>query len=70
MYAYCVSAEVPGVRMELRVAALPSGESTSPGAEKLFERRFMQRLDSIGFVKARGSAPWDVVPSAFRRPER
>lgn len=68
--ARAVSAEVPGVRMELRVAALPSGESTSPGAEKLFERRFMQRLDSLGFVKARGSAPWDVVPSAFRRPER
>jgi len=68
--ARAVSAEVPGVRMELRVAALPSGESTSPGAEKLFERRFMQRLDSIGFAKARGSASWDSVSSAFRRPER
>lgn len=65
-----VSADVPGVRMQLRVAALPSSESVSPGADKLFERRFMQRLDSIGFAKARSTDPWDVVPSAFVRPER
>ncbi|MCE2901771.1 MAG: patatin-like phospholipase family protein [Gemmatimonas sp.] len=68
--ARAVSAEVPGVRVQLSVALLPSSESTTPGAEQLFERRFMQRLDSIGYSKARSSAPWDVVPSAYRRPER
>jgi hypothetical protein len=68
--ARAVSAEVPGVRMQVRVSALPNSESTTPGADKLFERWFMQRLDSIGFAKARSRAPWDVVPSAFRRPER
>lgn len=67
--ARAVSAEVPGVRMQLRVAALPNSESVTPGAEKLFEGRFMQRLDSIGFAKARSTTPWDVVPSAFVRPE-
>ena len=68
--ARAVSAEVPGVRVQLSVALLPSSESTTPGAEQLFERRFMQRLDSIGYSKARSRAPWDVVPSAYRRPER
>jgi predicted acylesterase/phospholipase RssA len=63
-----VSAEVPGVRMELRVATLPAEQSVAPGADKLFERRFMQRLDSIGFTKATSASPWDVVPSAFARP--
>lgn len=64
-----VSAEVPGLRMQLRVAGLPSSESMSPGANKLFERAFMQRLDSLGFAKARGSSPFDVISSAYVRPE-
>lgn len=68
--ARAVNADVPGVRMQFNVAALPNSESVSPGADQLFERRFMQRLDSIGYAKARGATPWDVVPSAFRRPER
>lgn len=65
-----VSADVPGVRLELKLATLPAEESVTPGAEKLFDKRFMQRLDSIGFAKATGVAPWDRAPSAFRRPER
>lgn len=64
-----VSAEVPGLRMQVRVAGLPSSESMSPGANKLFERAFMQRLDSLGFAKARGSSPFDVISSAYVRPE-
>lgn len=66
--ARAVSADVPGVRMQIRVAALPASESMSPGADKLFERRFMQRLDSIGFAKARRADPWDSVIGAFVRP--
>jgi predicted acylesterase/phospholipase RssA len=65
-----VSAGVPGVRMQLHVAALPSALSTAPGAQQLFEQAFMSRLDSVGYAKARGATPWDVVPSAFVRPER
>ncbi len=66
--ARAVSAEVPGVRMQVRVATLPASESTSPGADALFERRFMQRLDSIGFARAQRAAPWDTVIGAFARP--
>jgi predicted acylesterase/phospholipase RssA len=64
-----VTAGVPGVKLELKVAALPSSESVVPGAQKLFEQKFMQRLDSIGYAKATGRTPWDSIPSAFRRPE-
>ncbi|WP_373061846.1 patatin-like phospholipase family protein [Gemmatimonas sp.] len=65
-----VSDRVPGVRMHVRVAAIPSAESLFPGANALFERRFMLRLDSLGFSKAQSATPWDAVtPSAFTRPE-
>jgi len=66
--ARAVSAEVPGMRMQVRVATLPASESTSPGADALFERRFMQRLDSIGFARAQRAVPWDTVIGAFARP--
>lgn len=66
--ARAVSAGVPGVRLQVRVATLPASEATSPGADALFERRFMQRLDSIGFAKAQRPAPWDTVIGAYARP--
>lgn len=67
--ARAVSAEVPGLRLEMRVTAIPSEQSVAPGADKLFNRSFMQRLDSLGFARAQSGNPWDVVPSAFVRPE-
>lgn len=68
--ARAVSDRVPGVRMQVRVAAIPSEESVSPGANTLFERRFMQRLDSLGFSKAQSANPWDALNvSAFTRPD-
>ncbi|MBL0173245.1 MAG: patatin-like phospholipase family protein [Gemmatimonadaceae bacterium] len=66
--ARAVSTGIPGLRVEFRVATLPSEEALAPGAEKLFDRDFMHRLDALGFAKARGAAPWDVVPSAYARP--
>lgn len=63
-----VQEQVPGVNLEVRIAELPSAESLSPGADKLFEKRFMQRLDSIGFAKSRSASPWDRITSAYQRP--
>lgn len=62
-----VSAGVPGLKLEFRVATIPSSEALVPGAAKLFDRGFISRLDSLGFAKARGTTPWDAVPSAFGR---
>ena len=68
--ARAVSDRVPGVRMQVRVAAIPSEESVSPGANALFARPFMQRLDSLGFHKAQSASPWDsLASSAFTRPD-
>ena len=64
-----VSDRVPGLRMHVRVAAIPSDESLSPGADALFARDFMRRLDSLGFSKAQSATPWDAPSlSAFTRP--
>jgi len=65
-----VASQIPGLRMEVRIATLPAWLSTEPGADKLFDRQFMQRLDSLGYAKARSSAPWDSIPSAYARPAR
>ena len=68
--ARAVSDRVPGVRMQVRVASVPSEESLSPGANALFARPFMQRLDSLGFRKAQSASPWDsLASSAFTRPD-
>lgn len=65
-----VSDRVPGLRLQLRVAAIPSDESVFPGANELFAHRFMLRLDSLGFSRAQSATPWEArVPSAFTRPE-
>lgn len=68
--ARAVSNQVPGIRMQMRLAVIPSDESVFPGANALFDRRFMQRLDSLGFAKAQSVAPWDTLSlNAFTRPE-
>lgn len=65
-----VSDRVPGLRLQLRVAAIPSEESVLPGASALFARHFMLRLDSLGFSRAQSATPWEArAPSAFTRPE-
>jgi predicted acylesterase/phospholipase RssA len=65
--ARAVSGSVPGLKMEFRVATIPSSEALVPGAAKLFDRGFISRLDSLGFAKARSATPWDAVPTAFGR---
>jgi len=67
--ARAVTAEVPGLRLEMRVTSIPVEQSVAPGADKLFNKDFMQRLDSLGFARAQSPAPWDMVPSAYLRPE-
>lgn len=68
--ARAVSTGIPGLRMQYRVALLPASEALEPGASKLFDRAFMRRLEELGVAKARGTAPWDAIPSAYERPAR
>jgi hypothetical protein len=67
--ARAVIGTVPGLRLDVHIALLPNALGMAPGADALFDRAFMARLDSAGFAKARSSIPWDVAPSAYIRPE-
>jgi hypothetical protein len=66
--ARAVSRDVPGVRLEVRHTAIPAELSLDPAASKLFDRRFMARLDSIGHARAGGASPWDAPPLPYARP--
>lgn len=66
--ARAVSADVPGLRLTLRYTAVPSALSLEPGADKLFDEAWMRRLDALGYERARGVTPWDVIPSPYERP--
>ncbi len=68
--ARAVSATVPGLRLDVKVALPPAWLATEPGGDKLFDRAFMLRLDEFGFAKSRSATPWDDVPSAYSRPVR
>jgi len=68
MLARAVSAEVPGLRVEFRYTAVPAELAGDPAASKLFDRPFMQRLETLGYDRARGASPWDSVGSLYSRP--
>lgn len=63
-----VSTGVNGLKVEFKVATLPSEQASIPGAAKLFDRAFIKQLDSLGFATGRRATPWDSVPSAYSRP--
>jgi hypothetical protein len=66
--ARAVSADVPGLTLEVRVAQPPSWLATEPGADKQFDRAWMARLETMGHEQARRAEPWDAVWSPYERP--
>ena len=66
--ARAVTTGVPGMKVEILLATQPSELAALPGADKLFDHAFVQKLDSLGFEKGRSAKPWDALPSAFSRP--
>jgi hypothetical protein len=63
-----VTTGVPGLKLEARYTAIPVALSTEPAASKLFDKGFMERLETLGYERARGAAPWDSTISAYARP--
>ena len=63
-----VNAAVPGLRLQVRYTAVPDSLSTDPSAAKLFDKGWMQRLETLGYERARGSTPWDSTVSRYARP--
>lgn len=66
--AEAVTAGVPGVAMTVRVAAPDASLAQQPEADKLFDGPWMQRLETIGYDRARSANPWITITSAFERP--
>lgn len=63
-----VNAGVDGLRMEMHYTTIPVAMSDDPDAMKLTSQGFMQRLERLGYDKARSAAPWDSLPpSPYRR---
>jgi predicted acylesterase/phospholipase RssA len=67
--AQAVTTGVAGLKFEARYTAIPVALSTEPAASKLFDKGFMQRLETLGYERARGAAPWDSTISAYARPQ-
>jgi hypothetical protein len=59
--ARAVTSDVPGLRMELHVTAIPQSLARDPGANSLFDQDWMIGLEQIGYDRARGTSPWDRV---------
>ena len=66
--ARAVSADMPGLRMEMRYTAVPSELSTEPGANALFDDAWMHRLEKLGYERAQNDSPWDQLTSPYERP--
>ncbi|MGH7367884.1 MAG: patatin-like phospholipase family protein [Candidatus Rokuibacteriota bacterium] len=66
--ARAVSADVPGLRMEVRYTAVPSELAGDPGAAVLTNETWMGKLEQLGYERARGATPWDGITSPYRRP--
>jgi hypothetical protein len=66
--ARSVSTSIPGVSMQLRWTAVPSELGLEPGANTFFNTAWVQRLDSLGFARARSATPWDPIVSPYSRP--
>lgn len=66
--ARAVSSDVPGLQMQVHIARPNADLALEPGADKLFDRQWMARLEQIGYDQARSAAPWDSVVSSYIRP--
>ena len=66
--ARAVSVDIPGITMQVRIAQPHASLAMEPGAQKLFDKAWMLRLEQIGFDQARSAAPWDSIISSYERP--
>ena len=66
--ARAVNGDVPEVRLEVRYTAVPDSLATDPAATKLFDKGWMQRLETLGYERARSGSPWDADISRYARP--
>lgn len=66
--ARAASADIPGLSMEMRWTGMPSEMALEPGANTLFDKAWMLRVEALGTRRATGTAPWDTIVSPYERP--
>jgi hypothetical protein len=57
-----------GLAMKIRFTAIPERYQNTPGAEKLFDKGWMQKAESIGYARGQSASPWDKIVSPYERP--
>jgi len=64
-----VAAEIPGLRLEVRHASIPSQLAEDPAAKALADEAWMKNLEKLGYERARSASPWDDgIPGPYERP--
>ncbi len=66
--ARAVNAEFPGLRVEVHATAIPSELASEPGADKLFDKAWMDRMQTLGYSRAQSAQPWDEFAPVYARP--
>ncbi len=60
---------IPNMTMTFKSTAIPSELANEPGAQELFNQKWMKRLEALGEERAGSLEPWDKLEPAFARPE-
>lgn len=66
--AAAVRTSVPGLSLDVRIAAPAASLATEPGADKLFDKAWMAHLEQLGFAQARSDSAWSTTWSSYQRP--
>ncbi len=66
--ARAATGSIPGLSMQMKWTAIPSELALEPDANTLFNKRWMQRLEDLGTLRARSANPWDTIYSPYVRP--
>lgn len=59
--AYAVNGSVRGLRMQLKLTAIPSELASEPGADLDYDETWMLQLEQVGYDRALSEAAWDRV---------
>ncbi len=66
--ARAVTADVPGLKVEMHYTAIPAELANEPGASDLFNGDWMTRLEKFGYERAQSATPWDQLTTPYARP--
>jgi Patatin-like phospholipase len=66
--AQAATAGVPGLSMQMQWTAIPAEVALDPASSSLFNKEWMQKLETLGTTRAVSAKPWDTIVSPYVRP--